>query len=146
MEPDRNKRTPVMSDIVYGLAPAASLDGAVAWLIRDPDASPSLLVVLPREKVTGGLYAAARHLMYRDVQSQAATSGRRIVRLFSDQHVQIEEEGVSRRTHVRMTITAPNAAVAPELLRRHDGARKIHVEGIGLVSVVHDPEDPAHRV
>lgn len=127
-----------MSETSYGIAPSEKLNGAIAWLIRDPQASQKRLVVLSKQDVSDGLYVMTRHLMYRDLEAFPVANGRRVIKLYKDQQVQIEEAGVIRRTNVRMATASVSTHIGPELLRRHDKARKIQVDGIGEVRLVQE--------
>ena len=137
--PDRTKRSPILQDVAYAIAPRASMDGALAWLVRDPSSPDPQLVVVSREDLTDNVYVVARHLMLRDVQSMPTTTGRRVVKIYRDQHVQIEENGTSRIAYTRLSLSNVTRTIAPEMLRRYDAGRIIHVTGMGPAKVVFEP-------
>ena len=137
--PDRSKRSPILQDVAFAIAPQASMDGALAWLVRDPSSPDPLLVVVSKEDLTDNVYVVARHLMLRDVQSLPTTTGRRVVKIYRDQRVQIEEGGTSRTAYTRLSLSNVTRTIAPEMLRRHDTGRIIHVNGLGPARVVFEP-------
>lgn len=137
--PDRSKRSPILSDVAYAIAPQSAMDGAMAWLVRDPSSSDPLLVVVPKEGVTDAAYVVARHLMLRDVQSLPTVRSRRVVKIYRDQRVQIEEGGTSRTAYTRLSVSNVTTTIAPEMLRRHETGRIIHVTGLGSARVVFEP-------
>ena len=118
MNSSNENRSGLMSATSYGLAPPERLDGAVAWVIRDAQASQPLLIVLSRQDLSDQWYAIARHLMYRDVQAFPTTTGRRVVKLYKDQQVQIEEAGVIKRSNTRFAAASVSTHIAPEMQRR----------------------------
>ncbi|MDQ2664644.1 MAG: hypothetical protein M3Z05_01415 [Gemmatimonadota bacterium] len=139
MKLDFSKRDPISGQIAFGLAPAANLDGAVAWLIRDANAPDPVLVVLSKESTNDILYVITKHVMRRDLIEFPVPDGRRVVKIFRDKHVVIEEAGLSRTAYLDVTVGSTTTHIGPELLRREANARCAQVAGVGAVHVVFEP-------
>ena len=136
---DHGQRAPVFSDIAFALGPTAQMDGALSWLVRDPTSKDPLLVVLSKDDLSDNVYAIARYLMYRDVTDFPTTNGRRIVKLYRDQRVVIEEGGTSRTAWTNLSLLNASHHIAPDMLQRHQNGRPVHVSGLGDVRVVYEP-------
>jgi hypothetical protein len=136
---DRGKKDPVLSNIAYALGPTAQMDGALSWLVRDPTSKDPLLVVLSKDDLSDKVYVTARYLMYRDVSNFPTTNGRRIVKLYRDQRVVIEEGGTTRTAWTNLRLLNPSHHIAPDMLQRLQNGRPVHVSGLGEVRVVYEP-------
>ena len=136
---DFNKRDPILGQIAFALAPEAQLDGALAWLIRDASSPDPVLVVLSKESLTDTLYVIAKGVMRRDLVENPELPARRVVKIFRDRHVVIEDAGESRTAYIHNTVGNPSKHIGPELLRRASLGRTVVLHGIGEVRVAFEP-------
>lgn len=126
----------------YGLAPQASLHGASAQIIRDPESDPPNLVVLADEQLTEELYLVARHVLMRDRRDVPTTRGRRVLTLMPDMLIRLETDEATKWQRPSCVLGSLTNTVVPEMRRRQPHARRAAVAGIGDVQLVFDHTNP----
>jgi primosomal replication protein N len=128
----------IAKDVVYAIGPTAQMDGAVAWLVRYPPSKDPLLVVLSKDDLSDRAFLIARTVMYHDVSTFPTTNGRRIVKLYRDQRVVIEEGGTSRTAWTNISLAKVSNHIAPNMLQGYQNGRSVHVSGFGDVRTVRE--------
>jgi hypothetical protein len=123
-------------DVACAIGPTAQMDGALSWLVRDPTSKDPLLIVLSKDDLSDRTFVIARTVMYHDVSAFPTTNGRRIVKLYRDQRVVIEEGETSRTAWTNISLSKVSNHIAANLLQRYQNGRSVHVSGLGDVRIV----------
>jgi hypothetical protein len=128
----------IAKDVAYAIGPTAQMDGALSWLVRDPTSKDPLLIVLSKDDLSDRAFLIARTVMYHDVSTFPTTNGRRIVKLYRDQRVVIEEGGTSRTAWTNISLSNVSNQIAPNLLQGYQNGRSVHVSGLGDLRIVRE--------
>lgn len=127
-----------------GLSEGASLDGAVARIVRDARSEYPRLIILNRSRLDEHAFLIARSILLRDVAQFPQPQTTRVITLWGDLKQSIEANGEVQWKRSQAIVVRPSdpermsARMRAYIAKERDGA-DIDVVGTGRVRIVVDP-------